>query len=229
MLRAHLEKTNRAARRRLIHLTWAALAATAGSGCSAVTTQYTKAGYDPAAPDAVKRIAVIGMAPEGHGPLATLLAQVATDRINLKMNYLIYYTGTLPDAAGPGDGAWVEACQQREGILSLRAMDVRTGEGPDVKMVIWASLRRCTDGEILWSAEAQDATESEDENLENMIKSYVQTLGPDVSAYAAASFLIVRDILNTLPDPTLTDDEILEKIELGHLPPPADHRSYVRL
>ena len=40
-------------------------------------------------------------------------------------------------------------------------------------------------------------------------------LGDEVAPYAAAAFLVLRDLLNTLPNPVLTDEDVMEKIELG--------------
>ena len=43
----------------------------------------------------------------------------------------------------------------------------------------------------------------------------MQELGPEVEPYVAPSWRLLQATLDTLPRPVLTDEDVIEKIELG--------------
>ena len=185
-----------------------ALALLASVACgSAVETAWVKAGYQPASETAIKRIVVAGWAPAEHERLAQVLSTVASDRIKLKMNYLVFDTAVLTRG-------WSDACGEAEGVLSIHALDVKSNND-DLGLHVVAELHSCKTGALVWRAEGLDDADPGDEDLTQLTQSYVSQLGADAARYAVAVFLVLRDMLETLPDPTLTDDDILEKIELG--------------
>jgi len=185
------------------------------TACSAVESTYVRAGYDAKTPDAVKRIAIVAWALPDHPKLGDVLRQVTADRVQLKMQYLVYRVELIDTewraVCGPlgaeGEGAL-------EGVLAVQAIDVKLA-GEDIELRLVAELHRCADGELLWRAEGFEGTESKDDDLTKLTESYQTKLGEAAGRYAAPVFLILRDILETLPDPVLTDDEIMEKIELS--------------
>ena len=185
------------------------------TACSAVESTYVRAGYDAKTPGAVKRIAIVAWAVPDHPKLGEVLSLVTTDRVQLKMQYLIYRTTLL-------DAEWRTACGplggeregELEGVLTVQAIDVKPA-GDEIELRLVAELYRCADGELLWRAEGFEGTESKDDDLAKLIESYQTRLGEAAGRYAAPAFLILRDILETMPDPVLTDDEVMEKIELG--------------
>lgn len=188
------------------------------AGCSAVQEVWLKPGYDAKSPEAVKRIAIVAEPAAGHEGLAELLSQVATDRVKLKMNYLVYRSGVQaePWAAGctaaPNEGA-----HPLEGVLSLRAVNVHIAEKVELHLV--AELFRCGDQELLWRAVGLEGNAAANEDLAALTEGYIQNIGEHIQPYAAPAFLVLRDMLDQLPDVVLSDDEVMEKIELSQLHP----------
>ncbi len=198
--------------------------------CSAVNHTYIRGGYDALAPTALKRIAIVSWAhperflganaQEELSTFSEMMTEVANDRVALKMNYLVYHRAPLKRG-------WPEACLPRspnkergthnvEGVLVLRLLKFHlSDDNSDVELQVAGHLYRCSDGELLWHAEATDTYDIKDENLKAMAASYQKLFKGLSGKLAPAVFQVVRDILNTLPDPALNDDDIMEKIELG--------------
>lgn len=99
-----------------------------------------------------------------------------------------------------------------EGVLSVRAYDVTLGT--EIKLHLVAELHSCQTGALLWRTDGSEGNPTADEDLVELTKSYVANLGEEVNSYAAPAFLVLRDMLDALPDVVLTDDEVMEKIEL---------------
>jgi hypothetical protein len=245
--------------------------AVALGACSAVQEVWVKPGYDATAKDAVKRIAVVGDAPPAHPGLAALLTQVASDRIKLKMNYLVYRSGVMdgpwdasclppapsaapvapapeapvePAAEPAPEGAPAPAAESAaepateaapavepapepapadappapplEGVLSVHTVAVEIGE--DVRLHLVAELHRCSDKELLWRGVGLEGNAAKDEDLAALTSGYIVNLGEQIQPYAAPAFLVLRDLLDQLPDVKLSDDEVMEKIELSAAP-----------
>lgn len=129
------------------------------------------------------------------------------------------------EAQGDGAQNGEPASPPIEGVLSIRALEIISGADGKVDLALVGELHRCSDGALLWRTEGRDATAGQDDDLTELTRAYVEKLGPEVEAYAAPAFLVIRDMLETLPDVTLDDDEVMEKIELsgpgpGHRPLP---------
>ena len=65
------------------------------------------------------------------------------------------------------------------------------------------------------AASAGGSFPSADPKLAQVTEEYVTELSAEVRPYVAVAFNLLRPLLDTLPDPVLTDDDISEKIELG--------------
>jgi probable lipoprotein (TIGR04455 family) len=183
-----------------------------GAACSSVDHDYLLAGYNPVGPDAVKRVVVAGWAPEPG--VAELAARIATDMVRLHKNYLAYDPAVL----APDYGA---SCTNRQGVLVMRVLDL-VSDGGEVLAHAAAELYRCKDGRLLWRSEGTMSTDSDDEDLQQLVYVYKQQLGPAAQHYAAPLFALFKELLADLPNPELSEDEVLEKIELGARPHPGD-------
>jgi len=197
---------------RTVLLAVVAIAVSLGACGANVDGLFLSPGYASQRQAMIKRIAVVSWAPAGHPKLAALITRVASDRINLRMNYLVYEASEMPRG-------WCDQCGELEGVLSWRVLDLREEEG-EITLHLAAELHDCKTGALLWRAEVEQSGDSVDDDLQGMIDSYRSSLGEQAGRYVVAVFLAVRELLNQLPDPTLNDDEVLEKIELSHIPNP---------
>jgi probable lipoprotein (TIGR04455 family) len=191
-------------RGRLSLLVLAVLASACGG---AIDSQYVLRGYDAHASMAVKRIAVAGWAPSELPQLGALAARIATDRVKLRKNYLVHDTVVLARD-------WSEACGERQGVLAVRTLELSV-DGSDITVLMDAELFRCADGRLLWRTEGELTADADDEDLANLAASYMSQVGPAARRYAAPVFALLQQLLESLPDPMLNDDEVMEKIELG--------------
>ena len=67
----------------------------------------------------------------------------------------------------------------------------------------------------MWSAEAAGSWPSEDDLYKERAADYAQQFGPEVTPYVAPSIRLLWAILDTLPNPQLTEADVDEKIDLG--------------
>ncbi len=183
------------------------LLAVAGA-CSAIDYEYALHNYRAQHADAVKRIVIGAWAPEpGVGELA---ARIATDMVRLHKNYLVYEPVALQRGFG-------EACGERQGVLEVRVLDLVT-VGDDVTVRASVELFRCGDGRLLWRTEGEDTIDANEEALQQLTAVYRRQLGAPAQRYAAPLFSLLKELTEELPNPELTEEEVIEKIELGALP-----------
>lgn len=180
--------------------------------CSSVHQVYQQQAYDVHGPAPIKRIAVAGWAAQDANGLGDVVSQVATDLIKLRKNYLVRNTQALKQN-------WAELCQEKiEGVFLVRAMDAQPTEDK-VFMRLQAELYRCQDGALLWQAQADSTESSHNADLASLVGNYQKSAGPAAVTYAAPAFVLLQQIIKILPDPTLSEADVDEKIELGtHLP-----------
>jgi probable lipoprotein (TIGR04455 family) len=184
-----------------------------GQACSSVTAVYQQPGYSAQGPAPIKRIVVAGWGPTDAAPgeaagLGEVLAHVAADLIKLRKNYLVYDTRVLKQH-------WAEGCADKvEGVLLVRPLEA-VPAGGQVRMRLAMELLRCSDGALAWRAEAADRSAEKDADLAQLTATYVQQVGEAATRYAAPAFVVLQALVRELPDPTLTDDDVTEKIELG--------------
>lgn len=174
--------------------------------CSYVDYDYLQPRYRPANDDTVKRIAVAAWAPAEHQPLAQVLAQVGSDRIKLRKNYLVYTQAVVTRD-------WSETCGDRQGVLMLRPLDVRR-TSTDTTLNLSAALYDCRTGALVWEVRGDTTHEAGDADLAQTVSTYRQSLGEDATPYIATAFVLLQDLLDAAPNPDLSDDDIMEKIEL---------------
>ncbi len=199
-------------RPRTHHLLAVALLATAGCA-SAIDSKYLLAGYDGGHDDAVKRITVAAWATDPK--LAELAAAIGTDFVKLRKDYLVYPPVVLGRDIG-------EACAERDGVLVIRVLAAHEADD-EASARLSAELYRCSNGQLVWRAEGADEEEMDDEDLTHLTEVYVRNMGPLARRYAAVLFVLTQELMQSLPNPTLNDDEVLERIELGWRGPRSEY------
>jgi probable lipoprotein (TIGR04455 family) len=174
--------------------------------CTSVRRQFIVQGYTRNPGQMVKRIVIISEPSPQNKDLTGLISAIARDLIRTNRNYLVY--GTLST-----EREVVEACKTRDGVLKMwvgRADAV----GEHIDLEITGELRRCSDNAVIWSATARNSGKSRNRSLKNLVQSYVEEYGNQAEVYAAPAFNIIEDIVETMPNPELTEDELMEKIDL---------------
>jgi len=187
---------------------FACLAALALGACSATDYTYlrTVPGNTPLNMD--KRVHVVSQTGPLHHQYAQPLASIARDLVSLHYNYII------PEAMAV-ERHWAEGCADAiEAVLFIELLQFEAKESSAyVRMA--TELRRCHDGIILWRAEGGKSYPIADKNLTSMASIYATRYGEERARFAAPFFRLLKDLLKDLPNPELSDEEILEKIEFG--------------
>jgi probable lipoprotein (TIGR04455 family) len=190
-----------------------ALAALVATGCSSVRYSRVADDWKPAGRERVKRLTVVTHPlPEGRPELGELWGLIARRYVNQNRDFLVKSHQALPEPpAGPGLAA---LCQEEvEGVLWLEPHTRRKPGG--VEAQVEGRLLRCPDGREEWAAAAGGSWKSDDGKFKARIADYTRELGPEVAPYVAPAFRVLQATLDTLPNPTLNDQDIEEKIELG--------------
>jgi probable lipoprotein (TIGR04455 family) len=184
----------------------AAVVLCGGMACSHVKHTYVSAGYNPASSQAVKKIAVATWAwPEQSG-YAGVLAAVVRDVVKLRSNYLLY-------SAAPAVHVFTEACSSSvQGVLWVRAQEVLPGP-QHTQVKLFLELYACDTGALLWRTQASREVSVHQPHLKNMVQQYVDECGPQASQVAAAFFVLIQEAVRVLPNPVLSDEDMMEKIE----------------
>jgi probable lipoprotein (TIGR04455 family) len=174
--------------------------------CSSVRRRFVVEGYTRDPGQMIKRIVIISQASPQNKELTGLVSAMTRDVIKTNRNYLVY--GILSTGRNVA-----EACKSRDGVLEMR-VDRADAVGERVDLEITGELRRCSDNSVVWRATARSSGKSRNRSLENLIRSYVEEHGSQAEVYAAPAFNIIEDIVEAMPNPVLTEDELLEKIDL---------------
>ena len=174
--------------------------------CTSVRRQYILKDYTRNPGQMVKRIVIISKPSPQEKDLAGLVSAMTRDLLKTNRNYLVY--GTLST-----EREVAEACKTRDGVLKMwvgRADAV----GEHIDLEITGELRRCSDHSAVWSATGRASSKWRNRSLQNLVQSYVEEYGHQAEVYAAPAFNIIEDLVETMPNPELTEDELMEKIDL---------------
>ena len=174
--------------------------------CTSVRHRFVVEGYQKNPGQMIKRILIISDPFPQNKDLSGLISAMTRDLIKANRNYLVY--GTLST-----EREVIEACKTRDGVLKIW-VDRADAVGERVHLEITGELRRCSDNSVVWSATARSSGKSRNRSLENLIRSYVEEHGKQAEIYAAPAFNIIEDIVEAMPNPVLTEDELIEKIDL---------------
>jgi probable lipoprotein (TIGR04455 family) len=175
-------------------------------GCTSVRRQFIVEGYTKNPGQMIKRIVIISELSPQNKDLAGLISAMTRDLIKTNRNYLVY--GTLST-----EHEVTEACKTRDGVLKMW-VDRADAAGERIHLEITGELRRCSDKSVVWSATARASGKSRNCSLKNLVQDYVEEHGKQVEAYAAPAFNVIEDIVEAMPNPELTEDELMEKIDL---------------
>ncbi|MDX2010005.1 MAG: MXAN_6521/LA_1396 family lipoprotein [Myxococcaceae bacterium] len=189
----------------------AAVALALGAGCSVVKKYTVRDDWATVDRAKVKRLVVVVQPlPDGQEKAAELFARIARRYVNMKRDFLVKqekFAQAMPELAGlcGGDDAI-------EGVLRLSPTMTKQGTGFEVELK--GALLRCGDGREAWAAEAAGSFPSKDERLVEVTRTYVGELGAEVEPYVAPAMNVLRPVLDTLPQPLLSEQDQDEKIGL---------------
>ena len=178
------------------------------TACSAVRNVHVRPDYEQVDRTQTLRLAVVtAPLPDGDEQLGLLWSEIARRYVNDKRDFI----ASVQRAA---DELPQDVCEPPlEGVLHLEPSVSLKGNG--VEAEVSASLFRCSDREVIWSAEGGGSWKSDDDLFTDTIATYVERYGEGVEPYVAPSFRLLRAVLDTLPRPEITDDDaVMEKIEL---------------
>jgi probable lipoprotein (TIGR04455 family) len=173
--------------------------------CSSVYNNRTLTGYRKGA-DMVKRIHITTRPVAGVKRLGPLSSAIATDVVRTNRNYLVY-------SAGSSSLEIEKLCDKNRGVLEFQIDSVER-KGEKVAMTVTGRLFRCMDKKVVWEASARRREKIGDPSLENLAKIYGQVYGDTARIYSAPLFNIIEDLVSVMPNPDLSEEEIMEKIEL---------------
>ena len=177
-------------------------------GCGAVERSYVRKDFEQVDRTQTIRLAVVTAPyPDQSETLGQMWSLIAQRYVNDHRDYIAREAKTSQTVSKELCGEKIEA------ILRLTPHIHRYGEGVEGKL--YASLYRCKDGALIWSAEAEDDFASEDPLLREVTERYVEKFGEEVRPYVAPSFRLIKETLETLPKPSIRDNDEAqtEKIE----------------
>jgi len=174
--------------------------------CTSVHRRFIAEGYKKNPGQMIKRIVIISKPPPQNGDLAGLISAMTRDLIRTNRNYLVY--GTVST-----EHEMAEACKTYDGVLKM-SVDRADVLREHIDLEITGELRRCSDKSVVWSATARASGKSRNRSLKNLVRNYVEEHGNQAEVYAAPAFKVIENIVEAMPNPDLTEDELMEKIEL---------------
>jgi probable lipoprotein (TIGR04455 family) len=174
--------------------------------CTSIHRRFILEGYTKNPGEMIKRIVIISEPSPQNKDLAGLISAMTRDLIKTNRNYLVYGTVSTEREVA-------EACKTRDGVLKMR-VDKADAAGERIDLEMTGELRRCSDNSVIWSATAGASGKSRNRSLNNLVQNYVEEYGNQAEVYAAPAFDIIKDIVETMPNPELTEDELMEKIDL---------------
>lgn len=177
----------------------------AAAGC-AIKSTYLRPDYEQSYRKTLKRIVIEVDVPEGVPDVAAELAgRIARRYVNMRKNYLVLRNGRSPLPPAAKTGA--------DGVLALDFSRLAPADG-DIDIALEARLTDARGATVIWAVEAEREGEAADEDLSKLAGRYRKELGPAAEPYVAPMFVLLKTVLDRLPDPELDDDDIAAKIEL---------------
>ena len=174
--------------------------------CTSVHRRFMVESYKKNPGQMIKRIVIISKPSPQNKDLSGLISTMTRDLIRTNRNYLVYgIVSTEREVA--------EACKTRDGVLEM-SLERADAAGEHIDLEITGELRRCSDDSVVWSATASASGKSQNRSLKNLVQNYVEEHGNQAEVYAAPAFKIIVDIIEAMPNPELTEDELMEKIDL---------------
>ncbi len=154
----------------------------------------------------IKRIVIISDPFPQNRDLAALISAMTRDLIKANRNYLLFGTAATEREVA-------EACKTLDGVLRM-SVSRADAVGGHIDLEITGELRRCSDKSAVWTATARASGKSRNRSLKNLVQNYAEKYGDQAEVYAAPAFKIIKDIVEAMPNPELTEDDLMEKIDL---------------
>ena len=179
------------------------------AACSPVQKTTLRPDYAEADRTQTVRLAiVVAPLPAGDQDVADLWSMMARSYVNQHRDFIVSVDRALP--AVPAD-----ACAEHiEGVLLLAPFMARDGDG--VQASVSAKLVRCRDHATVWTAESAGSWSTDDSDLTEARKHWVQQTSAAVDPYVVATFRLLTATLETLPTPAFPDATYVHvKIDLG--------------
>ena len=188
--------------------------------CTSVRHQFVVEDYKKNPGQMIKRIVIISDPFPQNRDLAGLISAMTRDLIKANRNYLVYGTAVT-------EGEVAEACKTLDGVLKM-SVNRADAAGGRIDLEITGELRRCSDNFAVWNATGHASGKSRNRSLKNLVQNYVEKYGNLADVYAGPAYNILQDIVETMPNPELTEEELMEKIDLEiSMAPGKDIRSLI--
>ncbi len=181
--------------------------------CSTVNTLYIKNGYLDKPDKMIKRVIVVVDSSKKYSGIRPLMLNIVKDVLELKKNYLVYKSSAenMPDIICGETNK--DSDIKIDGAIKF-TLDYARVMDDIVDICIKGNLLQCNIEGSQWNAIADDECLSDNEDLRNLTAVYKEKYGSIADVYAAPVFTLIQDLVKTMPDPVLSDDEEMEKIEL---------------
>ena len=180
--------------------------------CSSVDFAYLKPQYEQKEKHSLKRI-VLAMDPSSftNERVGKLVLAVSRDYLSVQRDYIIYPTPKTSRAAPP----WPDYCAANRKINGVLRHKVRLLRhyGDSTDFGVQVTLFDCKSGDRIWDSYGEDDYASNDPDLKTVISSYANRVSPEYRYLIGPTYLLVREIFESLPNPVLTEKEKEEKID----------------
>lgn len=181
------------------------------AGCSVVKSAKVSDDWAARRAQHLKRLeVVVAPLPAGNQRAGEAMARIARRYVNQKREFLV--KAELATAHLDAPRALCGGDEHIEGLLILEPDFQPKGEGFEATMR--AKLLACDDFTTGWNASAAGSFPSKDERLVEVTQVYEQEFGPEVQPFIPPFFNLLRPVLDTLPQPTLDEQDIEEKLTL---------------
>jgi probable lipoprotein (TIGR04455 family) len=175
--------------------------------CSVVKASRVTDDWSSAHATKVKRLTVVVQPPpDGQQKAGEAWSRIVRRYVNMKRNFLVraelVQAEPMVLTAVCVDGT--------EGVLWLKPQVTPKGDGFEAS--VDAKLLRCGDGLELWAGEAGGSFPTTDPKLIEVTAMYGKEYAPEVERYIPLAMNLLRPLLDTLPDPVLTNEEQEEKV-----------------
>lgn len=175
------------------------------SACGASVHSWVRDDYAAQDQREVKHLALqVRGVPAEQRQLWTLMAR---RYVNQHRNFI------LRPAELAHDATLGVACAGQEGVLGLQV--AQTPHGGELALQVQGRIQRCRDGQDLWTGRVDGRWASDEPTVAELRAHYVKELGEAVAPYVAPAFLAIKALVATLPQPVISGEDEMEKIELG--------------
>lgn len=176
--------------------------------CSSTGSVFIKDKYADNKDAMVKKVIVAVTSPEKYREITPLVSNIAADIIKLRTNYLVYEYKTV-EALN-----WNTLCSKKVDGIFLFTLEKSEIQNDKVNLKIKSELYKCSDNELIWKITGSKNEVSGNSDLKELTSEYGKKYSKTAPLYSAPSFVIIQDIIESVPDPELTDAEIDIKIKL---------------